>query len=1656
MARYQMQAPDGHTYEFEAPDDASEEDAANYFKEQWTSQNQPKQPESQEDPRGMLDQFSDLMYEGSAHLIESAGTAASVFNPSGQVAEGARQAAATARHYKTPFAKERTKRQEAESAAVEDDGLFSGLGVRMDHIMEAPGETAAGLVGDMAGPLGAGGLARKAVREGVDAAATAAKKKIAGLTGAAVTSGTIGAGSVRENYYKTIQNTPDAQLIAENTAYAEARSQGMSEKEAKDRVSHEVSGNLAAGMAIQAAIDAAAGAIGAEKAILAGSKKGLGSAVKTMAAESGTEIISGADEALQTNLAVQQVLPSTPTFKGVGTAGTEGGLLGGVAGVGGHMGGRIVGSPKVDPKQVEAAKADVERFKQKAAAKKAAPATKATIPVDPAQYGGSTTDGQPVMHEVDVTSRIYKDYVASQRVNEQGQIEMNYPQGPAQVDPNVMPNAQPPAQGEMFEQQGPPDGMPPGQIPPHKRQEGGQGELWAKKNEPRGPTPPKAEQAPAAPPEQQMDLFQTQPGQPLPPDTQPTFVSLIDEEHIMPDRTLSKTGGFSGTDSRVVLDTIEGKHPTQAFKRLAKIASNPRLGYIFERMSALTDVLEKQGIHVTTYGSNNLKVGGTPAAGSMRMNTKERKIDINYDRSRLSRGDLENTLAHEGIHAITASLIEANKNAEWRKSNEALSKKLDALNGLFITAKLELRNRFASSDTMTYVLENVHEFLAYGLTNPSVIKALKSIPVHDTGSIHSGKLRNMMSEFIHKLGDILGFRPNDFHLYSQLFAVFDSIANHPEIGKGYKDSFVQKPKVDTHAEYARLTGIEEFEAIDFDTARTEMEERPWDIKESRVGQLMRSGIRHLAVVTNHPMVKAAHTAIDKAFSEKRAAMRRIMGKDEDTLLSQKHKIPKKELPLLREILQIADQTQTNIDPDDFPSLSQASRDFIRKNQTELAALLEFHNEKARLSENKEIAAREGYTPASFRGRFRSLVTQVIDGKITPIGYVGENTETSYKKALEWVKKEHPEATITDLPPKKSKEGVDSQELESLTDLIRKAYPKVDESLLEAVRQMDNTLFGMDKREKRKLGIWGSEGNKPWASEDQNNNEFFESLFNYYDEAYTHAALQPALKGIHDMNNKFQDVAPNAKFEIDEYVKHATGRNLNAAGALANNLVDGIMHFIDNNAAKVGIKADSGKATSILRDQLTTLALGWFNTQYLAAQLIQPFQTAVPFAAMVTHRYGISDHHIFKAVGTSGLQYAAYIGNLKMKPETRQIIDFAEANGLTGQSHLEHRSAINKSRFNRGIDTIGSGVIQAGESLTRLPMFLMFTDLLRKSPQGQMMSLEKIMDTAKNLTQYSMVDYNPEQRPQIYSELGFAGSLLGTFRTYQHGNISQMKKLSQEAAKGDVQPILLMMGVLFMLGGVTGMPLFEEANELLKPFGIHAKHAALKFLPPEVSKGTLSTMTGYDLSSKYAFNRVIPDQFPMAHVQQVWKPLAAAYELVTNDIIENGEVTPQAARNVVREVLPASAKNIFDTEYNMEDTPNGKVIRGKDSTASVDLKEDDVNKRKSLTGKLLQAKPLGESLRRQLDFENSQINKSNQEAVAQIKKDIKRYWGQGAMTKELLARKAQEYVEKGGDPNTFLNGLEKYIEEKDMPYVLRGIDKGKANQKKLQVLDNKYR
>lgn len=1746
----------------------------------------PVATEAPKDTRSTFTAAGDLLNEYGASVIDSASMLTSVFNPA---LRGGQETADALRKKQSTFAQDRAERQKAEMAAVKDDGFFSGLGQRFEHIKDNPGQTIAQVLGGYTLPLSAGTVGAKIAAPFVKKGA----EKLVGMGAMAVTGGGIGAGEVRENYFKSIMSTSDAKLLESDNAYRALRERGFDEKVAKQMVATHVSQALANGMVLQAAIDSVAMFWGGpEKALLQGVKGGAKGFATTTGKEVISETGSGSAGALSTNIAVKEVLPDTPVLKGVGTAGIEGGVLGGIGGAAGHVGARIIHKdPKAPPGKIT--DSDVEAFENKGTPDPAKP-TKVQIPLYPTpvtQEDGSVrapVDQNPVMVEVEVGSAAHKAYLAEQgEVADQNKVQVDESKWNA-VDPEtgkatsgpyreqkqqeagqqplpftnqVQQDPQQTEQMGLFE--GGPDqpnlpgvaqfGLSPdtqrNPAPLNRGLMGAPAQIGPPDgdgpaaNAPGGPEGPGgAPQAPSAPANQ--DLFNTPTGQDIPRDLKPTpisdsgtmyrgvaagrdatgtgdttgnglfyspdkkvaetyagkdgkvvsepikFKNLLEadnwaqakemlglqksatmadlikaarnagydgvsfnttngKEYVkLSSDTLAKIGSSkAGASGAAVLNSISGKSPEAAFASLAKNASNPRLAYIFERIGMLMNVLTQQGIEIKVNGVSNLNLGGIKASGTTQYNFPTKTITVAYERNKIDALSLENTLAHEGLHAVTGALVEANKNAQWREANLELSKRISELENLFKMAKIGLRDMALGTDLFRHATSNLHEFIAYGLTSPGMMRALRNMR-SETNS-------NRLMDFLRGIGNLLGFRPNDFHLYSELFSIFDSIAKHPDISKGYKDAFKLVKKLDPKAEYAELLGLSEYTPESVQSASESMRKSPWDIAYSAVGQKLRSGIRHLMIATNHPMIKAAHTAFDRAMSEKRDNLRRIIGKDKTSLLMKKYAIPANERGDVRRALQLADKVQRRIEYDDFPNLSEASKKFIQANQDELAKVLEFHNEKARLSGNKEITAREGYSESSFGGRFRSLVTETKDGKMIPIGYVGEMTKVGYEKALKWAKQNHPGATITKLPDRQSKSLKDAADLETFVQMVQQVYGDVNGDLLEAARQMDNTLFGMDKREKKKLGIWGNEGNKPWASDDQNNNEFFDSLFNYYDEAYTHAALQPALKEIREMNREFIDSAPNAVREIEAFIKHATGRNLNATGEYANYVVDNVMHFIENNAEKLGMKMDVGRGTSILRDQLTSLALGWFNSQYLAAQLIQPLQTALPFAQLVVDRYGISSLNIIRAVSTGGLQFGAFVTNQKLSPETQEIINFATANGLTGQSHLEHKSAINKSKINRKIDDMGGMVIQLGETLTRLPMFLTFVDLIKNSPQGRQMDLRKIMDIAKNLTQYSMVDYNPEQRPQIYSELGFAGSLMGTFRTYQHGNISQMITLGREAKSGNPIPLLLMMTVLFGLAGSQGLPIFEEANDVAKLAGVNLREWMMKNLPPEANKGYLSELSGFDLSSKYAFNRVVPDQFPVAHAQQVWKPLVAAFELINNDVIRNGTVSPGLRDNLVRELLPSSAKNIFDTSR-IEDTPRGPVIRKKDGTAGVSLTEDDVQKRHSLTGLALQAKPLKESMRRTMDFENARINMTNDEAKARITADFKRFFGQGILTKSLMEDLAKEYIERGGEPKQLLSGIKNYMSDRDLPVVLRGIDRGKASVKKLQSLDNPYR
>jgi hypothetical protein len=364
------------------------------------------------------------------------------------------------------------------------------------------------------------------------------------------------------------------------------------------------------------------------------------------------------------------------------------------------------------------------------------------------------------------------------------------------------------------------------------------------------------------------------------------------------------------------------------------------------------------------------------------------------------------------------------------------------------------------------------------------------------------------------------------------------------------------------------------------------------------------------------------------------------------------------------------------------------------------------------------------------------------------------------------------------------------------------------------------------------------------------------------------------------------------------------------------------------------------------------------------------------------------------------------------------------------------------------------------------MFLMFTNLLMNNQVGVRTPLKDILDSAKNITQYAMVDYHPAQRPQVYTKLGLFGSTQGTFRTYLHGNIGQIKTIGKEA-KTNATPALLMAAVLFALSGAKGGPGIEEANDMIKAYakisgdsipsvtGLMLKHA-----PAWMTIGPFSDATGYDIHSKYAMNRIIPEHLKGAHIEMVWKPLMSAWELA-HQKWKTGDTTRQNWVNFGRDVSPASIRDQYDTYLNIDHATGAFADREtKFSPARDILSQEELGKRKNVTGLVLGAKPLTESMRSMTDWENMQKNLSDKEAMVYLSEQFKKHMAEGSISEDTFARITQKYLERSGSvENTvaMVNRQIKSVTNNTLKIkILRGVDRGIMNAQKLRALDNKYR
>jgi len=1001
----------------------------------------------------------------------------------------------------------------------------------------------------------------------------------------------------------------------------------------------------------------------------------------------------------------------------------------------------------------------------------------------------------------------------------------------------------------------------------------------------------------------------------------------------------------------------------------------------------------------------------------------------------------EATAAVNQVSATMDKFVAALNNPLWVQQNPKLAEKVRAMQSLTNQVVSRLGKRASTSERMTAMLDLVGndpaKILRLALTDP------------EFSGLMAARTKNTtyMKAYLSGVQNL--FDLNNIEM-GALITKLENAAPvaHALIPVSSDASTIGTPNRTDN----RLSGLlGNFQSIGtLDELNIAMADQPGDISRSPMGQLLRPGIRHLSVDTGHPLISFVNYRIDRALSKAKFKMKSVLDtKDKRSMVSAMHKMSVEDKILVSKILQRGDKLSVQVDPYQIPGLTNAQINAINAHYRVDGDVLAEQQAAAKATGNPPIRARHGHTPASFRGTFRALVRDK-DGN--PIGFIGEDNKYTFAKAEEWVKKNHPDAHVTRLPDRAADNGyknaVDLREYQKLFADI----PDASEAVIEIAKAMDNSIYGMDKRIKEKLGIWGSEGNKPWRDDKDNANAFFENLLSYYDEAYTHHALQSPLKDIHKATTDYAMDAPNAVEEVNQYLRTMVYHEMNDVGAGINKLVDGILKGFG------GSLRGTNKAMSPIREWMTTSALGFYNMQYLMAQLVQVVATGGPVASVIKNDLKLGTFDQAKAYRDNLTMMAGLVlgkAGPPLSPDQKAALAYINEETIAGQSHIEHRTAAHAGPAVRIARKIGQQTMNLGEAMTRSPVFISYYNLIRNSPVGRAMPLADVLDTAKNLTQYAMIDYNAWQRPQVYARLGTAGSLIGTFSTYKHGVIGLSKTLAKDGLNGNIGPFVQLVAFMLATAGAIGMPGIEETDELMKwsneNLGTNMptpKDWLLKNGHPWLTMGPLSGITGLDLHAKYAMNKLVNlSSDIMPSLSMFYDPLSAVGKLAAESV-KNGEPRTATVKAAVKAALPASLRNQFDTHFNVKETLSGKgKLLNKEGEVKQLLTQDEVATRKSVQGEILGAKSLTESITSQRYWEASSKIRTNEDRMSSISNTFKKYALDQSLSAALAKELMVDYVAAGGNPDTLIKSAGEYVKDSQLPAIMRGLLKGKATVNK---------
>lgn len=272
-------------------------------------------------------------------------------------------------------------------------------------------------------------------------------------------------------------------------------------------------------------------------------------------------------------------------------------------------------------------------------------------------------------------------------------------------------------------------------------------------------------------------------------------------------------------------------------------------------------------------------------------------------------------------------------------------------------------------------------------------------------------------------------------------------------------------------------------------------------------------------------------------------------------------------------------------------------------------------------------------------------------------------------------------------------------------------------------------------------------------------------------------------------------------------------------------------------------------------------LGW-NGAFLVSQVLQ-LMTMMPYYLTMIAKEG--GGQIISGVGRSTADMAWAFNGKAVTKIGKEAAAQAEKYGFTEPHFRDEIRPAMANRVSKAYHGAMNLSLEVPDRITRRAAYMTYYHVFHD------MGLrgDKLAEAAANATDTSMVNYRPQERAQVYQDLGAIGTALGTLKTFVTNQMHNHVGALQAHGAFSV-PYLTLISSQALLGGMLGFYAMDEVKKLwstvqwLYDKTTNKRMPSIEELilssdiPDWLAYGLPSAALGVDMSSKFSAANLTPD------------------------------------------------------------------------------------------------------------------------------------------------------------------------------------------------------